>query len=148
MSGKALTVAGRVREARSVYNSRLRGDVAGMRGRVVGRVRLSGRDASTAGAAASAGMSLLTNRCWPCRPVFWKIQTGGDVRILSVDEEGGRADNLRKISVHHTSTELQETFKPSNAKRVCSHFYWPIIFCTTNSSRVPARERWQTFENS
>ena len=41
-SGKALTVAGRVREARSVYNSRLRGDVAGTRGRVVGRVRLSG----------------------------------------------------------------------------------------------------------
>ena len=103
---------------------------------------------SSGKALTVAGMSLLTNRCWPCRPVFWKIQTGGDVRILSVDEEGGRADNLRKISVHHTSTELQETFKPSNAKRVCSHFYWPIIFCTTNSSRVPARERWQTFENS
>ena len=58
-SSKALTVAGRVREARSVYNSRLRGDVAGTRGRVVGRVRLSGRAAGTAGAAASAGMPLL-----------------------------------------------------------------------------------------
>ena len=46
-------------KARSVHNSRLRGDVAGTRGRVVGRVRLSGRAAGTAGAAASAGMPLL-----------------------------------------------------------------------------------------
>ena len=53
---------------------------------MVGRARLSGRAAGTAGAAASAGMSLLTNRCWPCRPVFGKIQTGRDVR--SVDKEG------------------------------------------------------------
>ena len=73
-------------KARSVHNSRLRGDVAGTRGRVVGRVRLSGRAAGTAGAAASAGMPLLANRCWPCRPVFGKIQTGRDVR--SVDKEG------------------------------------------------------------
>ena len=29
-----------------------------------------------------------------------------------------------------------------------SHSYWLIIFCTTNRSRVLARERWQTFENS
>ena len=62
-------------------------------------MRLSGRAASTAGAAASAGMSPLTNRCWPCRPVFGKIQTGRGVRILSVDEEGGRTYNLWKISV-------------------------------------------------
>ena len=26
--------------------------------------------------------------------------------------------------------------------------YWLEIFCTTNSSRVLARERWKTFENS
>ena len=26
--------------------------------------------------------------------------------------------------------------------------YWLVIFCTTNSSRVLARERWQTVENS
>ena len=32
--------------------------------------------------------------------------------------------------------------------RVYSHSYWLVIFCTTNSSRVLARERWQTFENS
>ena len=69
-------VAVRAREAMSVYNSRLRGDVAGMRGRVVGKVRLSGRAASIAGAAASADMSLLTNRCWPCSPVLGKILTG------------------------------------------------------------------------
>ena len=99
-------------KARSVHNSRLRGDVAGTRGRVVGRVRLSGRAAGTAGAAASAGMPLLANRCWPCRPVFGKVRTGRDVRILSVDEEGGRANNLRKISVRHTSAELQGVVRP------------------------------------
>ena len=38
--------------------------------------------------------------------------------------------------------------KLSNAMRVYSHSYWLVIFCTTNSSRVLARERWQTFENS
>ena len=32
--------------------------------------------------------------------------------------------------------------------RVYSPSYWLVIFCTTNSSRVLARERWQTFENS
>ena len=79
---------------------------------MVGRVRLSGRAASTAGAAASAGMSPLTNRCWPCRPVFGKIQTGRDASILSVDKEGGRTYNLRKISVRHTGTELQGVVGP------------------------------------
>ena len=38
--------------------------------------------------------------------------------------------------------------KLSNAIRVYSHSYWLVIFCTTNSSRVLARERWQIFENS
>ena len=33
-------------------------------------------------------------------------------------------------------------------KRLYSHSYWLVIFCTTNSSRVLARERWQTVENS
>ena len=42
----------------------------------------------------------------------------------------------------------QETFKALNAMQVYSHSYWLVIFCTTNSSRVLARERWQTFENS
>ena len=32
--------------------------------------------------------------------------------------------------------------------RVYSHSYWLVIFCTTNCSRVLARERWETFENS
>ena len=32
--------------------------------------------------------------------------------------------------------------------QVYSHSYWLVFFCTTNSSRVLARERWQTFENS
>ena len=36
--------------------------------------------------------------------------------------------------------------KLSNAMRVYSHSYWLVISCTTNSSRVLARERWQTFE--
>ena len=36
----------------------------------------------------------------------------------------------------------------SNAMGVYSHSYWLVSFCTTNSSRVLARERWQTFENS
>ena len=35
-----------------------------------------------------------------------------------------------------------------NAMRMYSHSYWLVIFCTSNSSRVLARERWQTFENS
>ena len=30
---------------------------------------------------------------------------------------------------------------------VYSHSYWLVIFCTTHSSRVLARERWQTFQN-
>ena len=45
-------------------------------------------------------------------------------------------------------TSLKEAFKALNAMRVYSHSYWLVIFCTTNSSRVLARERWQTFENS
>ena len=45
-------------------------------------------------------------------------------------------------------TSLQETFKALNKMRVYSHSYWLVIFCTTNSSRVLARESWQTFENS
>ena len=28
------------------------------------------------------------------------------------------------------------------------HSYWLVIFCTTNRSRVLAKARWQTFENS
>ena len=35
-----------------------------------------------------------------------------------------------------------------NAMRVYSHSYWLVIFCTTNSSRLLARERWQIVENS
>ena len=35
---------------------------------------------------------------------------------------------------------LQKAFK--------AHSHWLVIYCTTNSSRVLARERWQTFENS
>ena len=37
-----------------------------------------------------------------------------------------------------------------SSQRIASvqHSYWLVIFCTTNSSRVLARERWQTFENS
>ena len=31
--------------------------------------------------------------------------------------------------------------------RVYSRSYWPVFFCTTNRSRVLARESWQTFEN-
>ena len=38
--------------------------------------------------------------------------------------------------------------KLSNAIRVYSHSCWLETFCTTNSSRVLARERWQIFENS
>ena len=43
---------------------------------------------------------------------------------------------------------LLETLKALNAEQVYSHSYWLEIFCTTNSSRVLARERRQTFENS
>ena len=43
---------------------------------------------------------------------------------------------------------LKEIYKALKAMRVYSHSYWLVIFCTTNSSRVLARERWQTFENS
>ena len=32
--------------------------------------------------------------------------------------------------------------------RVFSRSYWLVISCTANSSRVLARKRWQTFENS
>ena len=38
--------------------------------------------------------------------------------------------------------------KLSTQYRGYSHSHWLIIFCTTNSSRLLARERWQTFENS
>ena len=47
-----------------------------------------------------------------------------------------------------TATSLSETFKALNEMRVYSHSFPLVIFCTTNSSRVVARERWQTFENS
>ena len=38
--------------------------------------------------------------------------------------------------------------KLPNAMQVYRYSYWLVIFCTTNSSRLLARERWQTFENS
>merc|ERR1712105_56655 len=47
-----------------------------------------------------------------------------------------------------SSTSLYEAFKILNAMRVYSHSYWLVIFCTTNNSRVLARERWLSFENS
>ena len=47
--------------------------------------------------------------------------------------------------LHH---RCKRPSKLSNAIRVYSHSYWLEIFCTTNSSRVLARERWQIFENS
>ena len=47
-----------------------------------------------------------------------------------------------------SSISLDETFKALNAMRVYSHSYWQVIFCTTNSSRSLARERWQTSWNS
>ena len=42
----------------------------------------------------------------------------------------------------------EKTFKALNAMRVYSHSYWLVNFCKTNSSRVLAKERLQTFENS
>ena len=45
-------------------------------------------------------------------------------------------------------TSLRETFKALNAMPVYIHSYWLATFCTTNSSRVLAKERWQTLENS
>ena len=48
----------------------------------------------------------------------------------------------------HSPLSLQGTFKALNALGVYSHSYWLVIFGTTNSSRVLARERWQTYENS
>ena len=41
-------------------------------------------------------------------------------------------------------TSLLETLKAFNAEQVYSHSYWLEIFCTTNSSRLLAREKWQT----
>ena len=45
-------------------------------------------------------------------------------------------------------TLLSETLKALNKMQVYSNSYWLAIVCTTNSSRVLARERWQTFEKS
>ena len=39
---------------------------------------------------------------------------------------------------------VKDTFKALNTMRVSSHSYWLVIFCTTNISRVLARERLQT----
>jgi len=36
----------------------------------------------------------------------------------------------------------------SSHRNASVHSYWLVIFCTTKSSRVLARERWQTFKNS
>ena len=38
--------------------------------------------------------------------------------------------------------------KALNEMQVYSHSYWLVIFSTTNSCRVLARDRWQTFKNS
>ena len=43
---------------------------------------------------------------------------------------------------------VRDLLQALNAMRVYSHSYWLVIFCTANSSRVLAREMWQTFENS
>ena len=36
---------------------------------------------------------------------------------------------------------IAETFKAFNEMRVYSPYYWLVIFCTTNSSRVVAMEK-------
>ena len=43
---------------------------------------------------------------------------------------------------------IRDLQSPLNAMRVYSHSYRLVIFCTTNSSRVLAWEKWQTFETS
>ena len=48
------------------------------------------------------------------------------------------------IHCNPTLVSLKETFKALNLLlRVNSYSYWLVIFCTTNSSWVLARERWQ-----
>ena len=44
-----------------------------------------------------------------------------------------------------TVRDLESSQRNSN---VHCRSYWLVIFCTTNSSRVLARERWQTLKNS
>ena len=53
------------------------------------------------------------------------------------------------FTIHYNpSLAYIATFKALNAMRVHSHSYWLVIFFTTNSSRVLARERSQIFESS
>ena len=59
----------------------------------------------------------------------------------------------KKLCFFHNSLQplprLHCCKRPSKlAMRVYSHSYCLVIFCTTNSSRVLARDRWQTFANS
>ena len=76
-------------------------------------------------------------------------------KINSDCSETGCSRNCVFFTIHSNSppppsspTSLLEAFKALIAIRVYSHSYWLVIFCTANSSRVLARERWQSFENS
>ena len=82
-------------------------------------------------------------------------QTGLPTKFYRIGGVFGKYRVFRKNCVFSqftatppSPTSLLDTFKALNAEQVYSHSYWLEIFCTTNSSRVLARERRQTFENS
>ena len=73
------------------------------------------------------------------------------IGILSLDIQGVK-EKLCFLIIHCNPflayIWLQEISKALNAMRAHSHSYWLAYFCTTKSSPVLARERWQNNENS
>ena len=86
----------------------------------------------------------LTFQLHPSVTTSAACSTSGDIK--------GVQEKLWFFTIHFnpslTYIAVRDLQGSLNAMRVYSRSYWLVLFCTTNSSQVLARERWQTFENS
>ena len=57
-------------------------------------------------------------------------------------------NSLQPLPRPHCCKRPSKLSTQSECTVVYSHSHWLVNFCTSNSSRALARERWQTFENS
>ena len=95
--------------------------------------------------------TLHKNICFITCRYIWMISTGGIFGFcFKISYRVFRKNCVfsQFTANPYSPTSLKETCKALNAMRVYNHSFWLVIVCTTNSSRVLARERWQSFENS
>ena len=86
------------------------------------------------------------------KSTLWELYGQGNIHPPEYKEYTGCSGKIVFFTIHCSPSLayiVVRVLQSSQRKAsVYSHSYWLAIFCTTNSSRVLARERWQTFENS